>query len=90
MQYDIRFITKPASLLAGLLTLAAVLSAPLASAQSYRSGQHVEPAYEGWRPNPDGTFNFMFGYMNENWEETPDVPIGENNNFSPGDRKSVV
>jgi hypothetical protein len=27
----------------------------------------------------------MFGYMNENWEEEPDVQIGENNYFSPGE-----
>ena len=27
----------------------------------------------------------MFGYMNENWQEQPYVPIGENNNFSPGE-----
>ena len=54
-------------------------------AQSYTSGQHIEPAFEGWRPNPDGTYNMMFGYMNENWEEEPDVQIGENNYFSPGE-----
>jgi hypothetical protein len=66
------------------LILALVLS-PLVSAQTYRKGQHVEPAYEGWRQNEDGSYNFMFGYMNENWEETPHVPIGENNYFSPGE-----
>ena len=54
-------------------------------AQTYRSGQHVEPAFEGWRPNEDGTFNMMFGYMNENWEEEPDVEVGEDNYFSPGE-----
>jgi hypothetical protein len=54
-------------------------------ADSYRFGQHIEPAYEGWRPNADGTFSFIFGYMNENWEEQLDVEIGENNFFSPGD-----
>jgi hypothetical protein len=54
-------------------------------AQSYTKGQHVEPAYEGWRPMPDGSFNLMFGYMNENWEEQPNADIGENNSFSPGD-----
>ena len=63
----------------------ALLAGSAVQAQTYTSGQHVEPAFEGWRPNPDGTFNFMFGYMNENWEETPDMPIGENNFFSPGD-----
>lgn len=68
-----------------VIALAAVALSPLASAQTYRSGQHVEPAFEGWRPNDDGTFNLMFGYMNENWEEEPDVPVGENNMFSPGE-----
>ena len=53
--------------------------------QTYRSGQHVEPAFEGWRPNEDGTFNMMFGYMNENWEEEPGVEVGEDNYFSPGE-----
>lgn len=54
-------------------------------ADTYQRGQHVEPAYEGWRPNADGTFSFMFGYMNENWEETPDVEVGDDNYFSPGE-----
>jgi hypothetical protein len=54
-------------------------------ADTFQYGQHVEPAYEGWRPNADGTFSFMFGYMNENWTEQPDVEVGENNFFSPGD-----
>ena len=57
-----------------------------AQADTYLRGQPVEPAFEGWRPNPDGTFNFMFGYMNENWEQTPDVEVGENNYISPGER----
>ncbi|MFT4749242.1 MAG: hypothetical protein ACI9E4_000919 [Pseudohongiellaceae bacterium] len=56
-----------------------------ANAESYQSGQHVEPAYEGWRPNPDGSFSFMFGYMNENWLEEPNVVVGENNFFFPGE-----
>lgn len=68
-----------------MLSLLTLLAGSAALAQTYTSGQHVEPAYEGWRPNPDGTFNFMFGYMNENWEEAPDMPVGENNYFSPGD-----
>ena len=54
-------------------------------ADTFQYGQHVEPAYEGWRPNADGTFSFMFGYMNENWTEQPDVVIGASNSFSPGD-----
>ena len=73
--------TIRAGLIAVLLSCLPVGS----SAQSYTFGQHIEPAFEGWRPNPDGTYNMMFGYMNENWEEEPDVQIGENNYFSPGE-----
>ena len=75
--------SRPGSSLLLLAVLALVSGT--AAAQSYRTGQHVEPAYEGWRQNEDGTYSFMFGYMNENWEESPDVPVGENNYFSPGD-----
>ena len=70
-------------IIAGILLT--VLCANPVFAQTYSKGRHIEPAFEGWRPNDDGTFNMMFGYMNENWEETPDMPVGENNNFSPGD-----
>ena len=69
--------------IAGILMT--VLCAHSVFAQTYSKGRHVEPAFEGWRPNDDGTFSMMFGYMNENWEETPNMPVGENNNFSPGD-----
>lgn len=74
-----------ALLVAVITTLLSLLASPSLAQTSYQSGQHIEPAYEGWRPNADGTFSFMFGYMNENWLEEPDVPIGENNAFSPGD-----
>ena len=67
------------------LVVASLLPTQNSWAQTYTSGQHVEPAFEGWRPNPDGTFNMMFGYMNENWEEAPDTTVGENNYFEPGD-----
>jgi hypothetical protein len=56
----------------------------LAGAQSYSSGQNVAPAYEGWEKNEDGSFNFLFGYMNRNWEEEIDVPIGSDNDIEPG------
>ena len=69
-----------------LLIASFLLALPQFSlADSFRFGEHVEPAYEGWRPNADGTFSFMFGYMNENWEEQPDVLVGDSNFFSPGD-----
>jgi hypothetical protein len=43
----------------------------------------VIPAFEGWETNPDGTFNMLFGYMNENWEEEVLVPVGAANGFEP-------
>ena len=51
---------------------------------SYRTGQSISAAYEGWVEKADGSRAFLFGYFNRNWEETPDVPIGPENNFSPG------
>ncbi|MCY4264509.1 MAG: hypothetical protein OXE78_06600 [Gammaproteobacteria bacterium] len=68
-----------------IFAVTTALASQILMAQTYTHGQHVEPAFEGWRPNEDGTFNMMFGYMNENWEETPDVPVGENNYISPGE-----
>ena len=47
----------------------------------FNSGQSVQPAYEGWTRNPDGSRSMWFGYMNRNWEETPDIPTGPNNGF---------
>ena len=73
--------------LIGLFSAIFLLVSAQASAQlSYTKGQHIEPAYEGWRENEDGTFSFMFGYFNENWEEEPDIDVGDNNFFSPGER----
>ena len=53
-------------------------------AQSYASGQPVWPAFEGWEKNGDGTFNLVFGYMNDNWQQELNVPIGPENNLEPG------
>ncbi len=55
-----------------------------ATAQTYSQGQNVAPAFEGWERNEDGSFTFLFGYMNRNWLEEVDVPVGEDNAFSPG------
>src|SRR5215471_17333873 len=50
----------------------------------HNSGQNVVPVFEGWEKNADGTFNLVFGYMNRNYTEEPEIPIGPDNNFSPG------
>jgi len=47
-------------------------------------GQNIAPVYEGWEPNPDGSFNLVFGYMNRNWDEEIDVPVGADNTLDPG------
>jgi hypothetical protein len=47
----------------------------------YNNGQSVQPAYEGWTRNPDGSRSMWFGYMNRNWEQTPDIPTGPGNGF---------
>jgi hypothetical protein len=69
-----------------VVAAAILASYQVASSQvlSYSRGQTVSPAFEGWEENPDGSFNMMFGYMNRNWEEEIDVPIGPDNNISPG------
>jgi hypothetical protein len=50
----------------------------------YARGQDIQPAFEGWERNADGSFNFVFGYLNRNYEEQVDVPIGPDNTFEPG------
>lgn len=83
-EYLAKVLVKTSSTALALATFLVLTSVSL-NAETYQTGQHVEPAYEGWRPNPDGTFSFMFGYMNENWSEEPNVAVGENNFFSPGE-----
>ena len=51
---------------------------------SYLRGQSISPAFEGWEENADGSFNMLFGYMNRNWEQEIDVPVGPDNSISPG------
>ena len=53
------------------------------------NGQIVSPAYEGWWHNPDGSYKMFFGYMNSNWEEELDIPIGQDNYFSFADAGSL-
>ena len=58
---------------------------PTANPQTqFASGQAVVPVYEGWIKNPDGTFDFVFGYFNRNWKEEPVIPAGPNNKLEPG------
>jgi hypothetical protein len=65
----------------------ALIVVPATSARTqmrYARGQNVAPAFEGWERSPDGTFNMVFGYLNRNYEEEVDLPIGPNNTVDPG------
>ena len=72
---------SPLRSLAGAL---AALAARSAQSLTYSKGQNVAPAYEGWEQDADGTKYFLFGYMNRNWEEEIDVPVGPDNGFNVG------
>lgn len=70
------------------VAVAILAAAPLGAGQlesqiPYGAGQNVAPVYEGWERNPDGSFNMVFGYMNRNYDERPEIPVGPNNSFSP-------
>ena len=66
-----------------LLLTASVFSraqqAPYTGQVRIARGQDVTPVFEGWMPSPDGTFRMYFGYMNRNYEEALDIPIGPDN-----------
>lgn len=70
----------------GLCCAVVLLIGQTAAAQrlSYSEGQVVWPAFEGWEEDADGTRYFLFGYMNRNWDEEPDVSIGPDNDIQPG------
>jgi autonomous glycyl radical cofactor GrcA len=71
---------------AWLFVVASLLMGPITGAQSltFSKGQNVAPAYEGWEQGADGAKYFLFGYMNRNWEEEIDVPVGPDNGFNLG------
>src|SRR5688572_21172815 len=82
---EIMLVRSPRRSAALILLVVFVSVAAVAGAQlDYWSGQSVAPVFEGWEPNPDGSFNFVFGYFNRNHEEVLDIPAGPNNGIEPG------
>src|ERR1700680_952438 len=72
-------------LLAGSFAVRAQVPLPTEIGQmKFDSGQDVVPVYEGWMPNADGTFSFVFGYFNRNWKEELSIPAGPDNKMEPG------
>jgi hypothetical protein len=66
------------------VALVLLTAAGSASAQLHTTGQNVQPVFEGWQRNPDGSFTMVFGYLNRNYVEEPHIPVGPNNFFEPG------
>ena len=78
-------VARRTGLFFALFVLAGLLLWQGVNAQTrfmYLNGQSIHPAYEGWWPNDDGSFTLWFGYMNSNWEEEFDVPVGPDNYFA--------
>jgi hypothetical protein len=67
-----------------LLLLIVGLCGEPAAAQKLLTGQTLQPAYEGWEQNPDGTYSMWFGYYNRNWNQRLTIPVGHDNQFEPG------
>ena len=76
--------TRAACACAGLWLFAA-LHDTSATAQNlqYLSGQDIVPAFEGWERNPDESFTFYFGYLNRNYREELNIPLGPDNRIEP-------
>src|SRR5439155_3396152 len=51
----------------------------------FNSGQSVQPIFEGWSKTSGGGFLMHFGYLNRNYVETMEIPVGPDNKLDPGD-----
>ena len=56
----------------------------------HSSGQGVQPVFEGFEANLDGSYTMWFGYMNRNYEEAPHVAVGAENYFQVLEVRSDV
>jgi hypothetical protein len=72
-------------LVCAALVLAGAASTTVKAQVQYATGQNVAPIFEGWERNPDGSYNMVFGYLNRNYEEAVDIPIGAQNSITIGD-----
>jgi len=77
-------MTSRAGLVASLALAVSMVSLAAQTRFTYSSGQSVSPAYEGWIYNADGTVTMYFGYMNTNWLQEFDIPVGPDNAIEPG------
>ena len=78
-----------AGVIAGLLGIPHTSSAQLNQLPymlKYKTGQNIQPIFQGWSHNPDGSFEMHLGYLNRNYIEELHVPVGPDNNIQPGDQ----
>ena len=74
----------------GLVAVLVLASTAMSSSQQLPSepmrqfGQSVTGAFEGWYQNPDGSYTFLVGYLNRNFAQPVEIPIGPNNRIEPG------
>ena len=54
------------------------------AAQVLPASLNITPVYEGWLPNPDGSFELLFGYFNREWDGPVTIPLGPENTMEPG------
>ena len=80
------------SVIVAVLALGVIGMADRAAAQpdgalsgniKYNAGQTVQPIFEGWTKNVDGSFNLFFGYLNRNHVQELSVPVGPENQIEP-------
>jgi hypothetical protein len=71
-------------LVSAAVLIAVSLGSNVSAQERWSRGQNIQPVFEGWERNADGSFNMVFGYLNRNYEEQPVVPVGPDNSLEPG------
>jgi hypothetical protein len=72
-------------LVAGWTTTAATAMAQPAPEATANSGApaSIQPVFDGWFVNPDGTYGLSFGYYSRNTDVAIDIPLGPDNFIEP-------
>ena len=58
-----QLVISLAAIVLSLLVTGSTIFAQSSVEQAFIRGQNVQPAYEGWDRNPDGSYNLYFGYL---------------------------
>jgi hypothetical protein len=82
LKHSFSLLGTTAALLA--LSIGVGAQAEFTNNVKFDSGQDVQPVFEGWNRTPDGTFDLYFGYLNRNWVQQLQVPVGPANTIQPG------